>query len=117
MRHLVSLQIRFIFPPAHFFRIFFFVFFFEENDAWDSYCADKQLQISLARQLVGGWVVKTRRRRGGGQTEAIQGGGKKKPSVAILPLLMVQRNQLHPASRHLGNISALWGGSVQKERS
>lgn len=52
-----------------------FVCFFRSrgrHDVWDSYCADKQLQIYLASQLVGGWVVKTRR---GGQIEAIQAGG------------------------------------------
>lgn len=42
--------------------VFCFVLFFlqpEQNDAWDSYCADKQLQIYLASQLVGGWVMRT----------------------------------------------------------
>lgn len=28
-----------------------------QDDVWDSYCADKQLQICLASWLVGGWVV------------------------------------------------------------
>lgn len=79
-----------------------FVCFFRSrgrHDVWDSYCADKQLQIYLASQLVGGWVVKTRR---GGQIEAIQARGGKKPSGAILSLLMlsmVKRNHLHPAMR------------------
>lgn len=89
--------------------LFAFFFFLQpgQHDAWDSYCADKQLQIYLASQLVGGWVVRTRGGRGSYWSNS---GGKKKLSVAILPLLMllmVKRNHLHPTMRNLCNNSAL----------
>lgn len=51
-----------------------FVYFswVSQDDVWDSYCADRALQICLASWLVGGWVDGQLGGWGGSHTEAIQ---------------------------------------------